>query len=94
MNQVISSFLIILFSVELYGRLAPVQHCWWLEICHSTLLAVKTPKLPIGKEQVRKAKARRDHWSLIIEDHKSLMKVGPPQTNFKLKKFKVNKFLS
>ena len=25
------------------------------------------------------SKTRRDHRSLIIEDHKSLMKVGPPQ---------------
>ena len=34
------------------------------------------------------SKARRDHWSLIIEDHKSLMKVGPP------KKIKVEKVQS
>ena len=40
------------------------------------------------------SKARRDHWSLIIEDRKSLMKVGPPQKKLKLKKFKVKKFLS
>ena len=40
------------------------------------------------------SKARRDHWPLLIEDHKSLMKVGTPQKYFKLKKFKVKKFLS
>ena len=40
------------------------------------------------------SKARRDHWSLLIEAQKSLMKVGPPQKCFKLKKFKVKKFLS
>ena len=40
------------------------------------------------------SKARRDHWSLIIEDHKSLMNVWPPQKKFKLKKFKVKKFQS
>ena len=28
------------------------------------------------------SKARRDHRSLLIEDHKSLMKVGPPQKIF------------
>ena len=31
------------------------------------------------------SKARRDHGSWIIEDHKSLMKVGPPNKNLKLK---------
>jgi len=45
-------------------------------------------------EFAKLSKARRDHWSLLIEDHKSLMKVGPPQKYFKLKKFKVKKFLS
>ena len=30
-------------------------------------------------------RTRRDHCSLIIEDHNSLMKVGPPK-KFKLKK--------
>ena len=36
----------------------------------------------MGKNKFAKlSKARRDHWSLLIEDHKSFMKVGPPKKN-------------
>ena len=38
------------------------------------------------------SKARRDHWSLIIEDRKSLMKVGPPKKNWSWKSSKSRNF--
>ena len=51
--------------------------------CHGNRFILITNKF------AKLSKARRYHWSLIIEDHKSLMKVGTPQKNLKLKKFKV-----
>ena len=38
------------------------------------------------------SKARRDHWSLIIEDHKSLMKAGPPKKILSWKSSKSRNF--
>ena len=49
----------------------------------------------INKNKFAKlSKARRDHWSLIIEDHKSLIRLDHFKKKIKLKKFKVKKFLS